>query len=255
MTSGSGDGVGLGANYNKVFPDESFSNQYYTVEEYQALNDAQNKGIKLKRASRRHNPKLKHGHTPSGGGNKLKMELSKRSIAALVSALASQAGDTESTDPTSDTESKDGEVPMKSAKRQKSNRTNKALLLRKNSLFSLLGNRGLVPSRWFTDRRCIAALRAVATIQTTSLGDLTARTRQTECRSKLDNHADTCMVGTKTALLIRDYNRPVQVHRYYEGVGEMKVCWTVSALIVYDHPESGDMYMLVLRQAILIPQM
>ena len=59
------------------------------------------------------------------------MELSKRSIAALVSALASQAGDSEGTYPTSDTEIKDGE-DKKSVKRQKSNRTNKALTRRKN---------------------------------------------------------------------------------------------------------------------------
>ena len=59
------------------------------------------------------------------------MELSKRSIAALVSALASQAGDLEGTNTTSDTESKDGE-DKKVAKRQKSNRTNKALTRRKN---------------------------------------------------------------------------------------------------------------------------
>ena len=59
------------------------------------------------------------------------MELSKRSIADLVLALASQAGDSEGTDPTSDTESKDGE-DKKSAKRQNSNCTNKALTRRKN---------------------------------------------------------------------------------------------------------------------------
>ena len=59
------------------------------------------------------------------------MELSKRSIAALVLALASQAGDLEGTDPNSDTESKDGE-DKKSVKRQNSNRANKALTRRKN---------------------------------------------------------------------------------------------------------------------------
>ena len=59
------------------------------------------------------------------------MELSKRSIKALVSALASQSGDSEVTDPTLDTESKDGE-DKKSAKRQRSNSTNKALTRRKN---------------------------------------------------------------------------------------------------------------------------
>ena len=92
--SGSGGGVGSGTNYDKVVPDNSVPDSYYTGEEYQALNYAQKKGIKLKRANRGHKPKVKHVRTPSGGENKLKMELSKRSIAALVSALASQTGDT-----------------------------------------------------------------------------------------------------------------------------------------------------------------
>ena len=87
------------------------------------------------------------------------------------------------------------------------------------------------------------------------LGDLTATTSQTECRSEIDNHAYTCMVGTKTALIIHDYDRPVQVHGYDEGVGEIEACRTVSAVIVYDHTESRETYMLVLHQAILIPQM
>ena len=59
------------------------------------------------------------------------MELSDRSIKDLVSALAFQAGDLEGTDPTSDTESKDGE-DKKSAKRQRSNSTNKDLTRRKS---------------------------------------------------------------------------------------------------------------------------
>ena len=89
----------------------------------------------------------------------------------------------------------------------------------------------------------------------TRLGALTATTSQTEYRSELDNHADICVVGTETALLIHNYDRPVQVHRYDEGIVEIEACWTVSAVISYDNPESGDTFMLVLHQAILIPQM
>ena len=101
--SGSGGGGGLGTNYKKVVPDNSVFDRYCIGEEYQALNEAQKKGLKIKRANRGHKPKVKHGRPPSGCENKLKMELSKRSIAALVSALASQTWDTESTDPTADT--------------------------------------------------------------------------------------------------------------------------------------------------------
>ena len=106
--NGSDGGGGLGTNYDKVVPDNSVPNRYYTGEEYQALNDAQKKEIKLKRSNRGHKPKVKHRRPPSGGGNELNMELSKPSIAGLVFSLASQTGDTESTDPTSDTEIKDG---------------------------------------------------------------------------------------------------------------------------------------------------
>ena len=131
-SSGSGSARGSGTNYAKVFPDNSVPGRYYTGEEYQALNDAKKKGLKLKIAKRGHKPKVKHGRqSGGGGGNKLKMEFPKHSIAALVSALASQAGDLEGTDPTSDTEGKD-EEDKKSAKRQKSNCTNKALTRRKN---------------------------------------------------------------------------------------------------------------------------
>ena len=110
-------------------------------------------------------------------------------------------------------------------------------------------------SRWFDALRLITSPRSVASIRMTRLGSLTDTNIQTECRSELDNHADTCVVGTKTDLLIYDYDRPVQVHGYDEGVGEIEACRTVSAVIMYDHPESGDTYIMVLHQAILIPQM
>ena len=92
-SSGSGSAIVLGTNYEKVVHDNSVPDRYYTGEEYQSLNEAKNKGLKLKRAKRGHKPKVKHGRPLSGGRNKLKMEFSKRSIADLVSALDSQAGD------------------------------------------------------------------------------------------------------------------------------------------------------------------
>ena len=131
-TGKSGSAGGSGTNYDKIVSDNSVPDCYYNGEEYQSLNDAQKKGLKLKRAKRGHKSKVKHGRPyGGGGGNKVKMELLKRSIKALVSALASQAGYSEGADPTSDTESKDGE-DKKIAKRQRSNSTNKALTRSKN---------------------------------------------------------------------------------------------------------------------------
>ena len=62
--SGGGDGGGLGTKYDKVVPGNSVPNRYYTVEEYQALNDTQKKGIKIKRSNIGNNHKVKHGRTP-----------------------------------------------------------------------------------------------------------------------------------------------------------------------------------------------
>ena len=63
------------------------------------------------------------------------------------------------------------------------------------------------------------------------------------------------MVGRDTALLIHDYETPVRVQGYNEDVGERSDCRIVSAVVAYVHPASGDVYMLVIHQAILIPSM
>ena len=76
-----------------------------------------------------------------------------------------------------------------------------------------------------------------------------------EQRTELDSHADTSVVGKELALLIHDYDTPVHVHGYTEEVGRSSNCHVISAVIAYDHPETGDVYMLVNNQAILIPEM
>ena len=70
----------------------------------------------------------------------------------------------------------------------------------------------------------------------------------------MDSHADTCVVGHDTALVIQDFGRQVTVHGYMDDIGSAK-CKTVSAVVAYDHPETGDTFMLVIHQAILIPKM
>ena len=76
-----------------------------------------------------------------------------------------------------------------------------------------------------------------------------------EQRTELDNHADTCVVSEDTSLIIHDYERPVQVFGYNESVGTEADCKTVSAVVAYDHPVTGEVYMIVIHQAILIPEM
>lgn len=74
-------------------------------------------------------------------------------------------------------------------------------------------------------------------------------------RTELDSHADTSAVGAKTALLILDHQRPVSVHGYADSVGSKDHCKTVSAVVAYDHPKTGEVYMLEIHQAILIPEL
>ena len=63
------------------------------------------------------------------------------------------------------------------------------------------------------------------------------------------------MVGRDTALLIHDYETPVRVQGYNEDMGERSNCRIVSAVVAYDHPAMGEVYMLVIHQAILFPDM
>ena len=84
---------------------------------------------------------------------------------------------------------------------------------------------------------------------------LVSVSHERDFRIELDSHADTSVVGETTGLLIHDYNRPVRVHGYDESVGQAKNCKTVSAVVAYDHPATGETFFLVIHQAILIPGM
>ena len=75
-----------------------------------------------------------------------------------------------------------------------------------------------------------------------------------EIRCELDSHEDTCVVGTNTALIIADYERPVHVRGYSPKVGEVTECKTVSTVLQYTH-HNGVNYMLIINQAIYIPDM
>ena len=98
--------------------------------------------------------------------------------------------------------------------------------------------------------RVITAIRSVR-----KLGALGTGTSLMDQRTELDSHANTSVVGKELALLIHDYETPVHVHGYIEEVGWSSNCHVVSTAIAYDHQETGDVYMLVIHQAILIPEM
>jgi hypothetical protein len=93
----------------------------------------------------------------------------------------------------------------------------------------------------------------VSSVGTRLIGTVAAI--QDDQRTELDNHADTCVVGEDTALIIHDFERPVRVFGYNDDVGPASNCKTISAVVAYDHPETGEVYMIVVHQSILIPRM
>ncbi len=70
---------------------------------------------------------------------------------------------------------------------------------------------------------------------------------------ELDSHADTCVLGCDV-LILHDYMRPVRVQGYDPSLGTVQYS-TVSGALAYDHPNSGEMYHLVVNQAIHIPHL
>ena len=74
-----------------------------------------------------------------------------------------------------------------------------------------------------------------------------------ETRMELDTHADTTVLG-RNCLLIQDFDKTVSVTGWYALAGATK-CRTVSGVVAYDHPVTGQAYMLVFHQAIYLESM
>ncbi len=78
-----------------------------------------------------------------------------------------------------------------------------------------------------------------------------------ETTLELDSHADTCVLGPD-ALILLDYDRPVIVEGYDPSLGTKtgtKTYATVSGALAYDDPVTGEVYNLVINQAIHIPHL
>lgn len=74
-----------------------------------------------------------------------------------------------------------------------------------------------------------------------------------DTRVEIDNHADTTVLG-RNCLKIHDYGRSVKVTGYNPSVGT-KTCSTISGAVAYDHPQTGQAYLLVFNQAIYAPHL
>jgi len=62
-------------------------------------------------------------------------------------------------------------------------------------------------------------------------------------------------VSAEHALITQDFDRNVNVFGYDEQPGATPICRTVTGVVAYDHPETGETFMLILHQAILVPKM
>lgn len=69
----------------------------------------------------------------------------------------------------------------------------------------------------------------------------------------LDSHADQCVVSDTCALLTQDYQVPVSVTSYDPTQKDGKTYQTVTGVVAYDHPKTGETYYLHIHQAINVP--
>ena len=69
--------------------------------------------------------------------------------------------------------------------------------------------------------------------------------------SKIDNHANTCVVGNN-ALITHDYQQPVSVSGYDPATGSQQLK-IVSAAVAYDDHNTGETTILMINQAIYVP--
>jgi hypothetical protein len=76
-----------------------------------------------------------------------------------------------------------------------------------------------------------------------------------ESRTDLDSHANHCAVG-RNALLVHDYERPINVTGYNPtGQVALNLCIVPAALAYYDNAMTGQTVILVVNQAIYIPDL
>ena len=75
-----------------------------------------------------------------------------------------------------------------------------------------------------------------------------------ESRTDLDSHADQCAVG-RNALLIHDYDRPINVSGFHPSGPVNNNLRQVSAALAYDDPFTGETTILLVHQAIYVPEL
>jgi hypothetical protein len=106
------------------------------------------------------------------------------------------------------------------------------------------------PGGSFISFKAIAAVRTVKI----NIAQLTAQTPHLlEAMMDLDTHADNTVLGG-SCLLIHDTGRKVDVSGFSMALGSMELP-IVSSAVVYDHPTTGKVHILVFHQTIYCCQM
>ncbi len=96
---------------------------------------------------------------------------------------------------------------------------------------------------------------SIATVRSVKIGRIIASTslHHSESLMELDTHADTTVLG-RNCLIIQDFDRSVSVSGWNAAVGTTE-CRTISGVVAYDHPYTGQTYMLIFHQAIYLGTM
>ena len=92
--------------------------------------------------------------------------------------------------------------------------------------------------------------RKVATVCTIIINVDKYPINSDETRLGLDSNSDTTVL-VKGCLVVHDFDRPVNVTGYDPEDGS-KVCQTVTGVLSYDHPHTGNPYFMVVNQAIYL---
>ena len=96
--------------------------------------------------------------------------------------------------------------------------------------------------------------RRVATVRTVRLSRTIGITRSHNIlRAELDSHADTCVVG-RHALVVHEHDKVVMVSGF-DPSQPARRAKVVDAAIKYTQRDTGDHVILMVNQAILVPEM
>jgi hypothetical protein len=92
----------------------------------------------------------------------------------------------------------------------------------------------------FWRKKCRQQLRyKICVIRSLRISALQAETTDNQTRTELDSHADTCVLGDN-ALIIEDFEKPVEVSGYLLGDGTRK-CKTVTGVLGCEDPKDGSL--------------